>query len=1232
MRSLNYALVVVSLFLFSQKNTTAQNTPIVDVPPAPNSAAIGEYGKVPVGLFTGTVQQNISLYTISTNGFSIPISLDYRSNGVQVRDAGSNVGLGWVLNAGGAIVRTLRDQKDEWSSTRITLPNADFNSTQMNDFLYQATSANDQDSEPDIFSFNFGSYAGKFYLTGTSPNMQAVLVDPSPLKIEFLSGFYSDAVDGVQIKITGPDGTIYSFGGTGAIERNYSRTYGTGGVNIASAYAKTAWFLTKIKLVNNEEINFTYSSKNLFYDAGISQSISSVWSKTANTNINDKSIHTFPVVTRINSATSTLNSIDWRTGKIDFTYSARFDANSDMVKADKMIISSKNGALVTPLKQYLFNYLLASTSPDYNNPDINGAGDNHKRLFLTNLIIGSAAGTELNRYTFEYYSPTELPTRLSYAVDYWGYFNGGILNGQQNRDLVPKDLSGYDPSLYQNPGSFDKTGLFVVTQRASITESFSNVGGNKNPNPQYAVKGMLKRITYPTGGYTDLEYEQHSSGMERPAPQTSINLDWSAPNNTYTTPIIPFNQRVALVPSINYVPTNCDKTASVKLYYILDVTEVGSNIHVPVYTYNTTSTTTPVTIQSPGTIPNYYVDFKQGKSYTVSISVNTSCTSFTAKLSFNYCEDGHYEWVQNKPIGGMRLSKITNYDLTGNKEIKHYYYTTNPFCLDCSSGKARVSTPQPAITYYEARTLSGSNEVYNITATLSSEPLYDLYNSQGSHISYASVIEGLGDNFEGGAIEHDFNYVEEELPLQTYRDPIPGGPLSNVFGNGEEIKTIYYRFASNQFTKIKEILNTYSNDSRISSSITGFRAMKRGEFWNGTSTYNLIPYSVNTQWRYLASSSETKYYETGGLPSVVVTNYRYDNSLHMQPTVITESLENIGSASPHKISTIIHYPQDFVYTGTLTGKAAVLKSMVDKHIWSTPVEEIKSSSNGSRSGSIDGKLTTYKLNGTSVVKDKDYSARFNASTIYQNLITLNPATINSSGQFVFDSHYEQLNGYNLYDTASNIVELSERQYVSSYIREPNTRDVWAKVVNSTYSNIAYSNFEHKITSGFTNWNYLTSGIVTTNFLNGSRAYRLGGASFAITTARPLSSSLKYKVSLWRKVTPGATLILRIGTTTLTPRISPPHNGWEYVEATFTGSANALTIDGNYIIDELRLYPVNSRMITYTFKDGVGVTNECNENNQLLFYEYDEFNRLKLTRDQDNNILKKNEYQYQYIQN
>lgn len=243
---------------------------------------------------------------------------------------------------------------------------------------------------------------------------------------------------------------------------------------------------------------------------------------------------------------------------------------------------------------------------------------------------------------------------------------------------------------------------------------------------------MLKRITYPTGGYTDLEYEQHSSGMESQAPLTAVTLDWNSPNNihSYTTSTIKFDQRIALVPSINFTPTTCNKTDPVKLYYTIYVTEVGSNLNIPIYINNQTYVSTPFTIQSPGTLQNYFVELKTGKSYTLFFcDVVTECTTYSSTLSFSYAENSRYEWVQTKPIGGMRISKVTNYDLTGNKEIKRYYYTNNPFCLTCSSGKARVTTPQPAITYYQALTIDNNIEKVSLTATLSSEPLNDLYNS-----------------------------------------------------------------------------------------------------------------------------------------------------------------------------------------------------------------------------------------------------------------------------------------------------------------------------------------------------------------------------------------------------------------------------------------------------------------------------------------------------------------------
>jgi hypothetical protein len=294
MKFLNFAVTALALHLFSVESSMAQSPPPLPsgpapltqlIPASPNAAALGEYGKVPVGLFTGTVEQNIPLYTINTGNYSFPLSLSYRSNGTRVSDLGSDVGLGWVLNAGGVITRTLNDKIDEYGTNRLVLPQpVDMNSSATQTFLLQATNGdNYSDAGPDLFTFNFGKYAGKFYLTGdpVAHTMQVVLLEASPLKIEFLSDFYSNLVNSAQIRITDPEGIVYLFGGTNAVEKTFSRMYNSGNTaeSTTSQPIKSSWYLTKITLLNGEEINFSYAiaggAAGVVYEGGISQEANS---------------------------------------------------------------------------------------------------------------------------------------------------------------------------------------------------------------------------------------------------------------------------------------------------------------------------------------------------------------------------------------------------------------------------------------------------------------------------------------------------------------------------------------------------------------------------------------------------------------------------------------------------------------------------------------------------------------------------------------------------------------------------------------------------------------------------------------------------------------------------------------------------------------------------------------------------------------------------------------------
>jgi len=83
------------------------------IPPSPTASALGQYIDNPVSLYTGKPVIKIPLYQINMNDFSLPISLSYDAKGIQVGQVASNVGLGWSLNAGGIITRSVHGSPDD---------------------------------------------------------------------------------------------------------------------------------------------------------------------------------------------------------------------------------------------------------------------------------------------------------------------------------------------------------------------------------------------------------------------------------------------------------------------------------------------------------------------------------------------------------------------------------------------------------------------------------------------------------------------------------------------------------------------------------------------------------------------------------------------------------------------------------------------------------------------------------------------------------------------------------------------------------------------------------------------------------------------------------------------------------------------------------------------------------------------------------------------------------------
>ena len=79
--------------------------------------------------------------------------------------------------------------------------------------------------------------------------------------------------------------------------------------------------------------------------------------------------------------------------------------------------------------------------------------------------------------------------------------------------------------------------------------------------------------------------------------------------------------------------------------------------------------------------------------------------------------------------------------------------------------------------------------------------------------------------------------------------------------------------------------------------------------------------------------------------------------------------------------------------------------------------------------------------------------------------------------------------------------------------------------------------------------------------------------------------------------------------------------WNYIELDYTGQS----ISG--IIDNIRIYPKDAQMTTFTYAPLIGMTSQTDPRGQTTYYEYDEFQRLKNVKDQNGNIIKNNVYHY-----
>jgi hypothetical protein len=222
-----------------------------------------------------------------------------------------------------------------------------------------------------------------------------------------------------------------------------------------------------------------------------------------------------------------------------------------------------------------------------------------------------------------------------------------------------------------------------------------------------------------------------------------------------------------------------------------------------------------------------------------------------------------------------------------------------------------------------------------------------------------------------------------------------------------------------------------------------------------------------------------------------------------------------------------------------------------------------------------------------------------------------------------------------YSNTGNMVELkdleADKQNCTIYsnnivdFNSNTTEYPIATISNALLSEVAYSSFEYDPPAGVSSGIFLDNNWTITNATWTDELSPTGKRNIELNSTTTISTNVSiaknYKLTLW--ATSNSFSVNSFVPTIIGPTI----NGWTYYEYDIPASTSSPTITGNCKIDELRLYPKSSNIITTTYDAGVGKTSECDINNRIVYYEYDALGRLVKVRDEFRNIIKTYEYNF-----
>lgn len=1028
----SYILIIFLLFYGVSLEGQNENTaPFKDLIPSPNSCALVQYADFPVSLYTGTPTIEIPIYTIDLGAYKLPVSLSYHASGIRVAQEASWVGLGWALNAGGAIMRTIKGRDDidneGYYSNTYDIPekgedilNSNYTRLTYDNrthLFYQRLTG---DTEPDVFYYNFAGYSGRFYckcggekMQEANPGSGFITTNPEDnLRIEKL--YLNNTTIFIGFKITVPDGTSYNFVQP---EMKFTDMYKNDRAGMADQYGPyfnfyinvvnkyeytTGWYLKDIYYPNGDRITFEYDVELNAYVSPVNVSqytyhiLAQEGTKIPEPFFNNKAVYSVDLTTEY----PRLKRIKWKNGNIYFAPSetqrkdirSLYDVNHNQVypitnaQSLKEIRIYGSGNQTKLLKKYRFH--TSYFAPDSLTRDKRYDYLCH-RLKLDSITLNGTSERSL-MYRMEYDTRNPLPDKNSFSCDYWGYYNG-----KNNNCLYPSVVTDRD--------------YIGRVGEVAIPEGTTLPGADRSVNPRLVTSSILTALETPEGGRTEFSYQPNQVKGD------VVRFPTSLEDGTFKG-------------SVHFVKPAREHLRTFEFempcygYVDFDFRYHGNEFHAAeekgtaiVYLAGHYFTEKDIDDRESFMMHKRKLYLSKGK-HTLNLQSNT--TYVQSEITLKFYELPYY--VGLPPSCGVRISKMKSPVSTKTYEYVDKYKQSTGILL-----RDLLHTVREVYYYSE---VNSSLSIFGQTITAQgttavlkhcSAPVNPMESQTAGVLFGYSGVRVLTETDKGNLREEFYYYNRKE------KEPtIPGFPGEYVFTNGKLKRHCVYK----DDKLVKSSYYTYDEVPLFT--LKGLRE-DEGNF------FNISSYKIPFKFCALSVQRDSTMDIHGNDPIVhsKTTNYKY-NLDNYQPREITNVVTDRNRSEI----------QELFYTTDFKDRSPYKEMCKKTNMICTPVEE--NFYKGVQKCLVRKTLHTYKENkrnihGGCFVPDADF-------TYYQPEGQIEPAK--QYGDF---SLYKKADiNYVSYDSLSNHISIESRMGQSAvYIWGYHRRYVVAQIFNATLEEV-----------------------------------------------------------------------------------------------------------------------------------------------------------------------------------